>query len=69
MNKTALHAADTRIIPIQHPNQVQRVTKLPDGGMRVEFNSGAETDLGADDDLIQAFVIYTMLNTETRVLA
>lgn len=69
MLKTALHAADTRIIPIQHPNQAKRVTKLADGGMRVEFNSGAVTDLSADDELIQAFVIYTMLDTELRVLA
>lgn len=67
--RTAVHSADTRIIPIQKPNQARMVTKLADGGMRVELNSGVTFDLGADDELFQTFVVYTMLNSETRVLS
>lgn len=53
--------ANARIIPISEPNRVRQVTKQADGGLRVEFNSGAVTDLAPGDALIQAFVVYTML--------
>lgn len=63
MNRTLAHRlmANSRVIPISEPNKVKAVTKLQDGGLRIEFNSGAMIDLSADDEMIQAFAVYTML--------
>lgn len=55
-----LHA-QARITPISQPNKVKMVTKLADGGLQIEFNSGAIGVLSKDDPMIQAFVVYTML--------
>lgn len=54
-------AASTRIIPISPPRRVKQVTKLEDGGLRVELASGEVFTIDADEPLFQAFVVYTVL--------
>lgn len=53
--------AQARITPISAPYKVKTVTKLDDGGLNVEFASGETATIAADDELIQAFVVYTLL--------
>lgn len=55
---------NTRIIPVSKQNTVKTVTKLENKGLRIEFNSGKVIELDKDDELIQAFVVYTMLNDQ-----
>lgn len=52
---------NARVIPVSQPNKAKFITKHPNGGMQVEFNSGAIVELEPEDKLIQAFVVYTML--------
>jgi hypothetical protein len=53
--------AQARIIPISQPNKVKFITKLDNGAMRVEFYSGKVAELSADDEIVQAFVVYSVL--------
>lgn len=53
--------ANTRIRPIKQPNKVRTVTKLADGGLRIEQYSGNVFEISKDDELFQAFVVYTVL--------
>lgn len=55
-----LHA-QARIIPVSQPNKVKNITKLEDGAMRVEFYSGKVSVLSQDDEIVQAFVVYSVL--------
>jgi 2-phospho-L-lactate transferase/gluconeogenesis factor (CofD/UPF0052 family) len=55
-----LHA-QAHIIPVSQPNKVKTVAKLADGGMRVEFYSGKVAVLSQDDEIVQAFVVYSVL--------
>ncbi len=54
-------AASTRIIDIRQPNLVKAVTKLANGDLSVEQQSGNKFVVSKDDDLFQAFVIYSVL--------
>jgi hypothetical protein len=55
-----LHA-QARIIPVSQPNKVKNITKLENGAMRVEFYSGKVSVLSQDDEIVQAFVVYSVL--------
>jgi hypothetical protein len=55
-----LHA-QARIIPIKPENKVKTVCKNANGGLSVTLVSGESYDIGAEDDMFQAFVIYTVL--------
>ena len=52
---------EPRVIPPKHENKIKLLTKLEDGGIRLEFNSGKVTTIPASESTIQAFCIYTML--------
>lgn len=54
-------AESTRIIDIRQPNRVKAVTKLANGDLSVEQQSGNKFVVSKDDDLFQAFVIYSVL--------
>lgn len=58
--------ANARIVPVAKPNQVKLVTKLANGDLRCEQASGNIFDIPASEIEMQAFVIYTMLNSEVR---
>lgn len=62
----SIHSADTRIVPIRPENQVETVTKNSDGSLVVRQKSGQTFTIEPGDDLFQAFIIYTMLNSEAR---
>lgn len=53
--------ASTRIIPVSDKNRVKNITRLDDGGMRVEFRSGEVVTLGKGDARIQEFIVYSVL--------
>lgn len=53
--------ANTRITPIQAQNRVKTVTKLSNGNLAVELHSGRRYQIDKDDEMFQAFVVYTML--------
>lgn len=53
--------AHVRTIPIKEPNRVKTVTKLGNGDLRVEQNSGNVFIVSKDDELFQQFVIYSIL--------
>lgn len=61
MRATSVLSARARYVPVSEPNKVKTVTKLEDGGLRVEFNSGRVATLSKDDPLIQAFAVYSVL--------
>ena len=61
MRATSINAASTRRVPVSEPNKVKTITKLADGGLRIEFNSGAVTTLSKDDELFQAFAVYSVV--------
>lgn len=52
----------TSIRDIQPQNRVKSITKLTDGGLRVEQHSGNVFVLSPDDELFQAFVVYSVVN-------
>ena len=51
----------TKVVSVSPQNRVKTVTPLKDGRMKVEFHSGHTTKLAANDELIQAFVVYSVL--------
>jgi hypothetical protein len=53
--------ANARMKPIRHANCVRNVTRTETGVLLVEQNSGQQFTIAADDELFQAFVVYTML--------
>ena len=53
--------ASTRIIPVSDKNKVKAVKKLKDGGLEVEFHGGAVITLEKGDELIQTFIVYSIL--------
>lgn len=53
--------ASTRIIDIKPDNRVKAVTRLESGDLQVEQHSGEAFTVSKDDELFQAFVIYTVL--------
>lgn len=53
--------AQARINPIKMENRVKTITKLEDGSLDVEFNSGKRINVSKEDELIQVFLVYTVL--------
>ena len=64
MKATSIKSNNTRIIPASKQNKVVEVTKNNDGSMAIKFGSGQTGLLAASDIDLQAFVIWTMLNSE-----
>jgi hypothetical protein len=58
--------ASAKIKPIQRQNQIKNAKKLEDGSMEFTQNSGNGFTVSHQDMEIQAFLVYTMLNTEVR---
>ncbi|WP_136259362.1 hypothetical protein [Rhodanobacter lindaniclasticus] len=50
-----------RINPISEPNKVKRVSKGVDGSLRVTLNSGRTYKISKEDEMFQAFAVYTVL--------
>ena len=50
-----------REIACKPDNRVKNITKLENGDMSVEFHSGTVGTLKADDPIIQAFVVWSVL--------
>ena len=61
MNLADRIMANARITPIQPANRVRTVTKLDNGDLRVCLNSGQTFDIAKDDEMFQAFVVYSVL--------
>jgi hypothetical protein len=64
MRANAINAADTRIIPVERQNKVRTVRKLESGDLFVTLCSGRTCTISKDDELFQAFVVWTVLNKE-----
>jgi hypothetical protein len=56
--------AQARIIPVKRENKVKTVTKLESGDLQVTQHSGHSFTISKDDETFQAFVVYTVLNTQ-----
>ena len=61
MNANSLRTADTRVYPVKPSNQIKTVTKRENGDLAVELNSGLRYVIAKEDELFQAFAVYTML--------
>lgn len=61
MNLADRLMANTHTKSIQKPNRARLVTKQENGDLRVVLNSGKVFDVGNDDELFQAFVVYSIL--------
>lgn len=59
-----IHSADTRIIPVKRANKVRTVQKQEGGDLLVTLCSGQSYTISKDDELFQAFVVWTALNGE-----
>lgn len=57
--------AHARIVPIQPQNRVKTVRKLDSGALEVTQHSGQVFTVDPTDELFQAFVVYTVLNSNT----
>jgi len=57
--------AHARITPIQPQNRVKSVTKQADGALAVLLHSGQSYAISPEDDMFQAFVVWTVLNPNT----
>ena len=64
MKATSIKSDSTRIIPASKANKAVEVTKNQDGSMAIKFGSGQTGTLGASDIDLQAFAVWTMLNSE-----
>lgn len=64
MKATSIRTADTRIIPASKERKAVKATKGADGSLAVEFGNGQTGVIPADEPDMQAFLIYTMLNSE-----
>lgn len=58
---TAGLIANRREISVQPENRIKKITKTADGGLAVEYGSGASGALPAGEDLIQAYAIYSII--------
>jgi hypothetical protein len=56
--------AQARIIPVSAPNRVKTITKLENGNLRIEQQSGNVFDVSKDDPEFQVFVVYMVLNED-----
>jgi hypothetical protein len=53
--------ATARIIPIKPANKVKQVKKLESGALAVTLHSGKTYKIDREDEMFQAFVVYTMI--------
>lgn len=56
-----MKTASTRVIDIKPQNRVKAVTKQENGDLLVEPYSGDCFTVSKDDELFQAFVIYSVV--------
>lgn len=56
--------AQARIVPVSTPNRVKTITKMENGSLRVEQQSGNVFVIAKDDEMFQTFVVYMVLNTD-----
>lgn len=56
--------AQARINPVSPPDRVKTITKLENGGLRVEQLSGAVFEITKEDELFQSFLVWMVLNTD-----
>jgi hypothetical protein len=61
LRATHLVCGATRIIPIESQNKVKAVRKLESGDLSVTLHSGHTFTISKDDELFQAFVVWTVL--------
>ena len=61
MNLAENMMSTARITPISKPNRVSNVMRCNDGGLRVTLHSGRTFKIDKDDEMIQAFIVYTVL--------
>jgi hypothetical protein len=54
--------ANTRITPVAPQNQVKAIRKLASGDLEVTQNSGNFFTISKDDEMFQAFVVWTAIN-------
>jgi hypothetical protein len=56
--------AQARIVPVSTPNRVKTITKLANGNLRVEQQSGNVFEISKNDEMFQSFLVYMVLNTD-----
>ena len=56
--------SQARIIPVKRENSVKAVTKLESGDLLVTQHSGSSFTISRGDEMFQAFIVYTVLNTQ-----
>lgn len=61
MNITDSLMANTTTKSIKEPNRVREISKCEDGGLLVTQKSGRTLKISKDDELIQAFIVYSVL--------
>lgn len=61
MNVNQMIGQTQREISCKPENRVKKITKLADGGLKVEFGNGTIGTIGKDDPTIQAFVVWSVL--------
>ena len=64
MNATSISSESTRIVPASKSRKASEVTMSADGSMALKFGDGTTGELSAQDKDLQAFAIWTMLNSE-----
>lgn len=65
MNLTsAIQSLHARIVPASKANKVTTVERDSDGSMNLQFGDGSTGKLSKDDEALQAFVLWTMINSE-----
>jgi len=47
--------------PIQQENKVKSIEKLPSGALKVTQHSGNTFEVSQEEELFQAFTVYSML--------
>ena len=67
MKASSIQSDATRIIPASKERKAVEVTPAADGSMAVKFGSGQEGTLPAEDIDLQAFTVWTMLNSDCTI--
>ena len=66
MKISELIPAPQRIIPVKKPNQIASLTKDAGGNIEFSQNNGEKFTLSGSDKELQAFAVWSILNTEAR---
>lgn len=53
--------SSTRIIDIKPKNRIKTVQKQEDGNLSITQHSGASFTISRDDEMLQAFAVYSIL--------